>query len=72
MAEASVLASEVYARAFEQVSSGSSPALLGDEERAALRDGRAEAGVTGPGYPMPAHADPTRNRTGLHVDGDNA
>lgn len=56
MADPSVLSSPAYARAFEQVMRGVDPALLADDERQALVDARASAGVTGPGYPMPTAA----------------
>lgn len=59
MADRSALASPVYAHAFEQVMVGVDPALLPADERQALVDARAAAGIDGPGYPMPAGLDPT-------------
>lgn len=53
MADREVLASALYARAFDKVMSGVDPALLPDDEREALIAAREAAGMTGPGYPAP-------------------
>lgn len=56
------LSDPAYERAFAKVSAGTDPALLPDDERAAVMRAKELSGTPGPGYPMPQRADPTRNR----------
>jgi hypothetical protein len=66
---AEVLGSQAYATAFDAVMTGTEPGLLPDDQREALRRARDLTGTPGPGYPVPTSLDPTRNRTGRHVEG---
>ena len=59
---AELLATPEYGAAFNKAMTGND-ALLDDDERALLRRAQELTGTDGPGYPMPAQLDPTRNRS---------
>jgi hypothetical protein len=58
---AELLSSSAYEEAFRKAVSGEE-ATLTEDERGLLREARELTGTPGPGYPMPARYDPTRNR----------
>lgn len=67
---AQLLGSETYVLAFNAVITGVDPSLLPDDQRAALRRAKELLGTPGPGYPAPLKLDPTRSRSGHHVEGE--